>query len=688
MKKYYLIMILACVLFNACQQGSQRGESTGNPILVKLNEPIQFAQMTPEYIQESFDLSKTEMAKSIDKIVDVQDSTRTYENTMVEFDNLYDELSIRYSIVYLMGSTHPDSATRETAIKVRNDFAQLFNELTLNEDLYKAVKSYSLTEEAISLDGPKKKFLEEAIIDFERNGFALGVEQRETLKGLLNELSSIGNEFNTNIANYEDFLILDESEMEGLSDDFKNSHRQDNRTYKVGLSYPDYRPFMKNATSSQARKKLFYKYNNRAADTNLGVLNNLLVKREEMANLLGYETFGEYQTETRMAKNPKTVWEFESKLTTSLRPKAEKDYQELLDFQKSLGFDKDKVDSWDASYLSEELLSKNYGVDEEEVRQYFPMKNVKEGLFSITQKLFGVTYQKVENPSVWHPDVELYEVMDNGKLIGRFYLDLFPRPNKYNHAACFPLVSSKATDNGYQVPVATLVCNFTEPTNDKPSLMTHSEVNTFFHEFGHVLHNMLSRTTLGYQAGTSVARDFVEAPSQIFENWVWNYESLSLFARHYKTGELLPRPLFDKMLATKNVLSGIQNLQQVFYGSYDMTLHDRFDPLGEKTTTDVLKELQNSITLYEYLPGTHFQAAFGHLNGYEASYYGYMWSDVYAQDMFSRFEKEGILNPEVGKDYREIILASGSEVDEMEMLRNFLGREPNDEAFVNSLGLE
>ena len=686
MKQYLAIFtILVCLL--ACEQNKQ-ATPVGNPLLVELNDPIIFDSLTAEYVQEAFDTSKTQLSGLIDEIVNVPDGEKTFENTMVKLDDLYNQLSNRYALVYLMGSTHPDSAIRETAVKVRNDFSIMFNELQLNEDLYAAIKTYSQTTEAKELTGPEKKFLEETIIEFERNGFALGVEERGELKEILNDLSTISNEFSTNIARYEDYLILSEAQMEGLPEDYKKSHRQEDGTFKVGLSYPDYRPFMQYAKSDDARKQLYIKYNNRASDSNLEVLDKMLTKRKEMADLLGYSTFASYQTETRMAKDPNTVWKFETKLTESVKPKGRLDFDQMLTHKKKLGLPGEKINAWETSYIENLLKTTEYGVDEEIVRQYFPIENVKDGLFQITQKLFGVTYKKIEDASVWHPDVELYHVIDKGKVIGRFYLDLHPRSNKYNHAACFPMRLSKQMDNGFQIPTASLVCNFTEPTDDKPALMTHSEVNTFFHEFGHVLHNMFSTTTLSAQAGTSVARDFVEAPSQIFENWAWNYESLSLFAKHYETGELLPKDLFDKMLAAKNLNSGVATLQQIFYGSYDMTLHDKFNPSGDETTTDVLKELIGSILLYDYVPGTHFQAAFGHLNGYAASYYGYLWSDVYAQDMFSVFEERGILNPEVGVEYRNKILSRGSEEDEMAMLIDFLGREPNDKAFVKSLGLE
>jgi len=279
-------------------------------------------------------------------------------------------------------------------------------------------------------------------------------------------------------------------------------------------------------------------------------------------------------------------------------------------------------------------------------------------------------------------------VKQDGKIISRFYIDLYPRPNKYSHAACFPMIGSKETENGPQLPTATLVCNFPAPTADMPSLLPHGDVETFFHEFGHVLHSVLTKTKLSSQSGTSVSRDFVEAPSQIFENWTWDYESLKLFAKHYKTGEVLPKELFDKMLAAKNVGSGLANTQQVYYGIFDFTLHDKYDPTSSQPVVEVMKELQNKITLYPYLEGTQMFASFGHLMGYAAGYYSYLWALVYADDMFSIFDKNGIMDKATGLKYRDIILANGSSRDELEMVVEFLGRQPSQDAFFKAIGLD
>jgi thimet oligopeptidase len=278
-------------------------------------------------------------------------------------------------------------------------------------------------------------------------------------------------------------------------------------------------------------------------------------------------------------------------------------------------------------------------------------------------------------------------VKEQGNLVARFYLDLYPRKNKYNHAAMFGMIPGKLVNNEYQIPTASLVCNFPKATAEMPALMPHNDVETFFHEFGHLMHDLLTKAELASQAGTNVARDFVEMPSQIFENWAWDYEALSLFAKHYKTGEILPKELHQKMIAAKNVGSGLHVLQQIFYGTLDMTYHDKYDPNGKTSTSELVEELQNEITLYKFQEGTHFEAGFGHLNGYAAGYYSYLWALVYAEDMFSVFKENGIMDQKTGLKLRKLVLEKGSTVEEMDIVKDFLGREPNEQAFLKSIGL-
>jgi thimet oligopeptidase len=458
------------------------------------------------------------------------------------------------------------------------------------------------------------------------------------------------------------------------------------------MSYPSYTPFMKLAESDNAREKLRFIFNNRAVDTNVEVLDDIIRSRMELVKLLGYRTYAEYRTEDRMAKNAKNVWNFENDLKVKLRSKAKKDLLEMMAIKSERTESKliFSIQPWESAFYENKVKLKKFNLDSEEVRQYFEFNNVTEGLFTIYQLLFGIRFEKVENGSVWHKDVQMYSIYDKvtNELIGNFYLDMFPRANKYSHAAAFSVVMGKRTEKGYQKPATALVCNFPKPTEFQPSLLTHDNVETYFHEFGHLVHGVLTKSDLVSYAGTSVARDFVEAPSQMLENWVWNKESLSLFAKHYQSGEIIPNILLDKMIAAKNVNSGTKSLQQVFYGIYDFSLNDGFDPDGQETSTDLMKKLKNEVTLYPYQEGTHQQASFGHLNGYGAAYYGYKWSEVYAQDMFSVFEKKGILNPEIGMKYRKVILEKGGTVNPRDLVKEFLGREPNSKAFLKSMGFK
>lgn len=687
-QKFQFFTIL--VLLISIQLIASDKTESANPLELKFNQTIDFKNLTADDIPAAATDVMNNATASLNKLYDIKDKDRTFENTMTAMDNILDKAGSVSNIIYLMANASPDDSMRAIANKTTSDLSKFFTEISLDENLYNAVKAYAKTDEAKSLTGYKKKFLDETIRDFERNGFALSKEKRDTLEIINNKISDLGLEFAKNIAEADDYLIVDKSDMDGLDKEYIENHKMDDGKYKIDLTYPSYIPFMRFSKSEKARKDLYFKYSNRAADKNLEVLKNLIIERQKMANLLGYKTYAQYRVEDRMAKTPKTVWDFEHNLTAKVKIKAKKDYEELLEVKRKYLNDNsvDVIQPWEASFYKNLLLKDKYQVDQQVVKEYFELNNVRDGLFKIAQHLYNVQFKEVKNASVWHKDVKAFDVIKDGKTIARFYLDLYPRPNKYSHAACFPMIKGEETINGYQLPVATLECNFPKPEKDKPALMLHSEAETFFHEFGHVLHNVLTTSKLSSFSGTSVARDFVEAPSQMFENWVWDYDALKLFAKNYKTGEVLPKKLFDKILAAKNVGSGLSTLQQIFYGTLDFTLYDKYNPNGSETTTDVVKELQDSITLYPYLDGTHMQAAFGHLYGYGASYYGYLWSLVYAQDMFSVFEKNGVMDQKTGLRYRNIILERGGDEKAMDLIKEFLGREPNQKAFLKSLGLE
>ena len=683
-----LLLVPSCVSTPKKVQPPKKPEN--NPLIIPFNNNFDFKNIKPGHIAEGTDyvIAQAEFIKN--EIIQIVDGARTYENTLVRIDDIYAVIESVWSPAYLMGSVHTSEEIRNEGLEASKSIQNYMTELSLNEDLYNAVVAYAANEEAKGLKDFSKKFLDDLLLDYKRIGFTLPKDKREKVKTILDRLTDLGLEFDKNIRSAQDTLFLDELDLAGLPDNYKKERLQNNGKYAIDMTYPSYVPFMDQVESDKARKALRFKFNNRAVEKNIEVLNDILRNRMKLVNLLGYSSYAEYRTEDRMAKNPKNVWDFENDLKKQLREKAENDVAEMLSIKSvRLGRETKTIHPWEAGFYENQVKLKKYNLDREEVRQYFEFNNVTSGLLTIYQRLFNVRFEKVQNPSVWHEDVQMFSIYDkiSGDLIGNFYLDMFPRANKYSHAAAFSVIMGKMTENGYQKPVTALVCNFPKPTDFQPSLLTHENVETYFHEFGHLIHGVLTTSPLISYAGTSVARDFVEAPSQMLENWVWQKESLSLFAKHYETGQIIPEELMEKMIAAKNINSGTKALQQVFYGIYDFTLNDGFDPDGNKSTTDLIKELKNKITFYPYQEGTHQQASFGHLNGYGAAYYGYKWSEVYAQDMFSVFEANGILNPETGLKYRKIILEKGGTVDPYELVKEFLGREPNSEAFLRSMGI-
>jgi len=442
--------------------------------------------------------------------------------------------------------------------------------------------------------------------------------------------------------------------------------------------------------SDSLRKILQKKYLNIGMPQNIEILNEIIFYRTQIAKILDYSNYAEYILEDNMAMDAETVWDFLNTLKKQIQKKSKADFNEMVQVkQKIIGEETQIINEWEKYYLENQILKEKYNIDSESIKEYFELNNVISGLFAITQQLFSIQFNEINNPSVWHKDVKMYSIIDSvtDSVLGYFYLDLFPRKMKYMGAAEYSIISGKRIGTEYQKPMASLVCNFTPPTKGMPSLLLHEEVETLFHEFGHLLHEILTTAELVSQSGTTVAMDFVEMPSQIFENWVWNKEALKLFAKHYRTGELISEELLDRMIAARNLQSGNNLLQQIFYASLDLTYFDGFEPTSTYSTTYVLENLQNEITPYSFTSGTYQQASFDHLIDYATSYYGYLWSEVYAQDMYSVFESEGILNPIVGDRFRKLIFEPGSSIKPMLLIREFLGRNPDNYSFLKIKGI-
>jgi thimet oligopeptidase len=659
-----------------------------NALFPDFNETIDFQNLSSKEIQQAAESIMDKANEIMNEIISLRDDQRTNENTLKRFDDLHNEIEKVHASIFLMAYVHPDGDIRAQSLESIKELSKFENRLNMNIDLYRAMKAYADAVDISTLNTAESKLLKDVIREFEQNGLGLPEDQREKIRKIQDDISDLGIQFESNISSYQDSMILEEKDMKGLPDDYKNARRTSEGKYKIDLTYPSYFPFMKYAESDEARKELSYRFKNIASDKNLEVLKGLLKKRKELSKMLGYNTFASYQLESRMAEKPSHVWEFEETLLQKVEEKARDDYKLLLDKKKQYVEGAQKVHSWENAYYRTLLLKQEYHVDDEKVKQYFELNRVINGLFEVAGQLFGIRFREVEAPRVWHPEVRMFEVSNSAGAIGRFYLDLFPRENKFNHAACFTMIPGKETSQGYQMPQASLVTNFPRPTGNTPSLLTHSDVVTLFHEFGHLMHDLLTRAPFSAQSGTNTKRDFVEVPSQLFEHWAWEYDSIQKFAVHHQTGELLPRELHQKMIDARNLGSGLFTLQQIFYGMLDMTFHDRYDAqLDDRSTTDVVRELQNQITLFDFMEGTHFEAGFGHLYGYAAGYYGYLWSKVYAEDMFSVFKDQGAMSSAAGQKLKEKVLEKGASMEEKDIVTDFLGREARYEAFLESIGV-
>lgn len=608
-------------------------------------------------------------------------ATSNIDTALLTFETALADLNDEVNGLTFMGYVSTDEALRTEGSSCEESLGQFYVSLFTRRDLYTAISTNK------ARNANEQRLLSETLLAFEKNGLKLSDDKLAELKNLLGEISRKETKFSANLNNDTTTVEFTEAELKGVTPTFlAGLQKSVGGKYVVTTKSTDYSSVMENAEVADTRKRLMEAYFHRGGPENTKLLEETVALRAQVAKMLGFTTWVDYRTSDRMAKNLTNVREFVEGLKTKLATRNSQEFAQLLAMKKETNPSATTLDQWDIAYYANQLKKRDYSVDSEVIREYLPMHLVVAGMFKVYSTLLGVEYNEVPNANVWSPDVKLYEIVDakTKRRIGHFYADFFPRPGKYGHAAAFTLVSGRKIKGRFNHTVSAIVSNFSPATATKPSLLKHDEVETLFHEFGHIMHQTLTRAPYASLSGSSTARDFVEAPSQMLENWVWNADIVNMFSGHYKDEtQKLPKALLDKMIAAKDFGQGRAYTRQLMLGIFDMTIHSQ---PGTVDVTQTYEQVYRDVVGQEPIAGGRFPGTFGHMmGGYDAGYYGYLWSEVYAQDMFSLFEKRGLLNSRLGARYRRTILEKGGMQDAMDLLRQFLGREPNSDAFFRSL---
>lgn len=600
----------------------------------------------------------------------------THSALLDKLNNMDIILDRQLSRAGLYSSVHPNKNVRTAAEECEQHFVEVNTDISLSRAIYDQVTGVDQTK----LVGEDKRYVEHLLRDYHRSGVDKDQATRDKIKNLSEEINLIGQEFDKNYREGgKKIEVASVKELKGLPQDYIDHHKP-NAEGKIIITTdaPDYMPAMKYAQNDALRERLYRTYRDMAYPENKTVLEKLMAKRFELAQILGYPDYATYVTEDKMIKSPQNAQEFIDKVSALATPRAQQEYDVLLKRLKKIDPKATRVNDWQKMYLEELIKKEQYQVDAQKIRQYFPFAKVQQGVFDLTQAMFGVTIRPWQTET-WHSSVQAFEIVDGDQVIGRFYLDMHPRDGKYKHAAQFGIQSGV---KGLQLPIAALVCNF--PGGENPNeLMEHDDVETFLHEFGHLLHDMFAgnHERIAF-SGVKTEWDFVEAPSQMLEEWVWDADTLASFARNEK-GQVIPKKLVAKMRAGRDFGRGLWTKHQLFYAATSLNLYNK-----NPAAIDVDKltaQIQSTYSPFGYVDGTHFYASFGHLNGYSAIYYTYMWSLVIASDMFSEFEKDGLRNPAVAQRYRKTVLAPGGSKDAADLVADFLGRPFSFDAFAKNL---
>jgi len=659
-----------------------------------LDDFVHLLPHSPEDIIKRTAQYQNMLAQEVEYIVTIAPDKRLFDNTVRAFDRAagYSDAVIWTRILSLWENTHPDAAMRDTAREALAQMQAFFvDQFTSNKAMFTALFDYDREKDLREyLTRVQKYALQEMIDEYLRSGIRLPDEQFKRMTELRKQIDELCLTFGRNIAASNQQLEVTEQDLAGISAEWiQGRERTPKGTYLLGTDYPTYNMIMANCTVQKTREGLYLLFQNRGYPANENILKQIIQKRNELAQLLGFATYAHLDLDSQMVRTPERAEQF---LTDLVEKSAPKEQEELAKFSADLPEGvtltaDGKIKPWDIEYMKNSYKKKHLAIDEVAIASYFPMDHTIEQLLDIYRIFMSLEFEQVACPGLWHPDVRTLKVsnQDKSRVYGYLFLDLYPRPNKFTHAAEFGLVPAIWCQEmlGYLPAFAAVVANFERPTADRPSLLTRSDVRTFFHEFGHALHELLGSTELATQAGTNVKRDFVELPSQMLEEWLWDAAILKKVSSHYQTGEPLPDELIQKILDSRQFDIGYWVQRQLLLARYSLELYKHVrDP------QELWRELDEKYrAAFMYEPRAHFFASFGHLTDYGAKYYGYLWSQVFALDLFDEIKKHGLLDPVIGQKYVDEVIGKGGSQDPNELLENFLGRTPDQRAFLASLGL-
>lgn len=686
-----------------------------NPLLTDSTLPYgapQFDKIKTEHYLPAFEQTITEAKAEIDAIVNNPDAP-TFENTIAALDEAGGRLNDAAGIFYNLMEADTNDQMQDIAEKVSPMMTEYSMYVSLNEPLFARVKA--VHESAEGLEPDQARLLEKTWKSFVRSGANLGAEDKETYSKLSEQLSLLTLQYGKNVlaaTNAFTLNLTDEADLEGLPDFVREAAVETAKSKEMegwafDLSAPSYGAFMKYSTRRDLRQKMWMAYNTRATEgenSNIELCRQIAESRLKIANILGYETYADYALEERMAKNPQTVNEFIQKLLEPSLPAAKAEVKELYEYASANGFEDSEIQPWDFGFWSEKLKDARYSINDEQLKPYFRLESCIDAAFGLAGKLYGLTFEERKDIPVYHPDVKVYDVKDaDGVHKALFYADFFPRASKRGGAWMTEFRGQSIVNGVEKRPFISLVTNFTKPTAGKPALLTHDELTTLLHEFGHSLHGILAEGRYSSLTGTNVSRDFVELPSQIMENWAFEPEFLDTFARHFETGEALPDTLINKIVEAKNYNAAYAQVRQLQFGILDMALHTlkggsesgHFDRLSDLKTMQELgtiafeKAALKSSNVIPSIPQACISTSFSHIfsGGYSAGYYSYKWSEVLEADAFSLFKEKGIFSTEVSHSFRDNILSKGCSEDEDVLYRRFRGHDPEPEALLEKLGI-